>query len=95
MKPEIQKLLWRSRRGMLELATLFRQYLLAYGEQMNQKELQDFESLLELQDQTLFEAFSGKRKLDDMQHQQLFDMIKRTLLGGPGEGVGRAISKPL
>jgi len=77
MMSEIQKLMWRSRRGMLELDTLFRQYLLSYGEQMNQKELQDFESLLELQDQTLFEAFSGKRKLDNIQHQQLFDTIKQ------------------
>jgi len=77
MKPEIQKLMWRSRRGMLELDTLFRQYLLSYGEQMNQKELLNFESLLELQDQTLFEAFSGKRKLDNRQHQQLFDHIKQ------------------
>ena len=77
MKPEIQKLMWRSRRGMLELDTLFRHYLQTYGEQMNQDELLNFESLLELQDQTLFEAFSGKRKLDSMQHQQLFDHIKQ------------------
>ena len=77
MKPEIQKLLWRTRRGMLELDTLFRQYLLEYGDQMNREELQDFESLLELQDQTLFEAFSGKCMLDDKRHQQLFDSMKQ------------------
>ena len=76
MRPEIHKLLWRSRRGMLELDTLFRQYLLENGEQMNNEQLLDFESLLELQDQTLFDAFSGKCMLGDKRHQQLFDSMK-------------------
>ena len=77
MKPEIQKLLWRSRRGMLELDTLFREYLLHNGDQMDKQALAAFESLLELQDQTLFDAFSGKHSLDNAQHQQLFESLKQ------------------
>ena len=75
MKPEVHKLLWRSRRGMLELDTLFRAYLETYGDQMTMKQLGEFESLLELQDQTLFEAFSGKKLLESDSHQRLFSSV--------------------
>lgn len=75
MSQEICKLLWRSRRGMLELDILFRDYLLKYGEQLSRQQLVEFESLLELQDQTLFDAYSGQCKLDNDIQQQLMGMI--------------------
>ena len=72
MKPEVQKLLWRSRRGMLELDTLFRVYLELEGDQLDDNRLQQFSALLEYQDQDLFDAFSGKRALPDAQLDSLF-----------------------
>jgi len=71
MSPAIQKLLWRSRRGMLELDILLRGYLIQYGEKLNEQQLDLFESMLELQDQTLFDAYAGKRELENELHQQL------------------------
>ncbi|MCW8965019.1 MAG: succinate dehydrogenase assembly factor 2 [Gammaproteobacteria bacterium] len=75
MRPEVQKLLWRSRRGMLELDTLFRGYLLRHGEQMDAQQLAEFESLLELQDQTLFDAYAGKCELENHSHQLLMQSM--------------------
>lgn len=76
MKPEVQKLMWRSRRGMLELDKLFRGFLEEQGDDLSIVELQQFEQLLEYQDQDLFDAFNNNRELDDPGLQQLFQQIK-------------------
>lgn len=75
MRPEVQKLLWRSRRGMLELDMLFRNYLTAAGDALSDQQLQEFEQLLTCQDQELFDAYSGKQPLADAQLAQLFNRI--------------------
>ena len=72
MKPEVQKLLWRSRRGMLELDKLFRTYLEQHGDVLDDHQLEQFTLLLEYQDQDLFDAFSGKRSLPDEKLDRLF-----------------------
>lgn len=69
MKPEIQKLLWRSRRGMLELDTLFKGYIEERGDGMTAEQFGLLESLLEYQDQEIFDAFSGKQPLPNSQHE--------------------------
>ena len=56
---------------MLELDTLFRRYLLQHGEQLDDQQLNTLESLLELQDQTLFDAYAGKCALENAIHQRL------------------------
>ena len=76
MRPEVQKLLWRSRRGMLELDTLFRVYLEVEGDNLDDKQLQQLTQLLEYQDQDLFDAFSGKRSLPDEALDGLFHQMK-------------------
>ena len=76
MKPEVQKLLWRSRRGMLELDALFRRYLMDKGDDLSPQQLQEFEALLQYQDQELFDAFSGKVPLDDEKLNVLFNELK-------------------
>lgn len=76
LKPEVQKLLWRSRRGMLELDALFRGYLFEYGDDLTGEQLQEFEALLAYQDQDLFDAFSGKTPLTDSRHHALFEKIR-------------------
>ena len=75
MKPAVQKLLWRSRRGMLELDALFRHYLTGYGDELSAAELGLFERLLECQDQDLFDVFAGNKSLDDQALDQLFKRI--------------------
>jgi antitoxin CptB len=76
MKPEVQKLLWRSRRGMLELDKLFRNYLEQHGDVLDDHQLEQITHLLEYQDQDLFDAFSGKRPLQDETLDRLFTQIK-------------------
>ena len=56
---------------------LFGEYLQAHGNKMSEKQLLDIQRLLELQDQTLFDAFSGKARLKDEQLQRLFTYIKQ------------------
>lgn len=71
MRPEVHKLLWRSRRGMLELDTLFRGYLMRAGDGLSDAQLAAFEALLAFQDQQIFDAFSGKQPLPDKQSNKL------------------------
>jgi antitoxin CptB len=75
VRPEVQKLLWRSRRGMLELDMLFRNYLTTAGDNLSEQQLQEFEQLLSCQDQELFDAYSGKQPLPDKPMNELFSQI--------------------
>ena len=77
MTPRLEKLKWRARRGMLELDTLFSGFLARCGSQLSEEQLRNFERLLELEDQTLFDAFSGKIELENKQLDQLFTHIKQ------------------
>ncbi len=77
MKPGVQKLLWRSRRGMLELDALFRTYLTEQGEQLSEQQRMRFERLLAYQDQDLFDAFTGKTPLADPELEHYFCTIKK------------------
>ena len=77
MKPEVQKLLWRSRRGMLELDALFRTYLTEQGEQLSEQQRMRFERLLAYQDQDLFDAFTGQTPLADPELEHYFRAIKK------------------
>ena len=61
---------------MLELDTLFQEYLGRYGDQLGAAVLDDIEDLLAMQDQDLFDAFSGKQALKDNHLNELFQEIK-------------------
>ncbi len=76
MRSEVQKLLWRSRRGMLELDALFRKYLMEQGEQLSDEQLSQLGKLLAYQDQDLFDAFSGKKSLPDPALDRYFCEIR-------------------
>ncbi len=78
MKPEVRKLLWRSRRGVLELDTLFRKYLTDQSEELSDEQLAQLEKLLTYQDQDLFDAFSGKKPLADPELNRYFHTIKNS-----------------
>ena len=56
---------------------LFRNYLMMQGEHLDDEQLAEFESMLELQDQTLFDAYSGKSQLPSPSLQQLMDSMMR------------------
>lgn len=66
---------------MLELDTLFQEYLSRYGDQLDTAALDDLEGLLAMQDQDLFDAFSGKQALKDDHLDELFREIKLKISG--------------
>jgi len=70
---------------MLELDTLFHEYLSRYGEQLEDDALDDMENLLMLEDQVLLDAFSGKSVLDDMRLDALFMQIKAAISESRGK----------
>ncbi|TNF95922.1 MAG: hypothetical protein EP297_11315 [Gammaproteobacteria bacterium] len=75
MNPSLQRLYWHSRRGMLELDTLFRRYLDRHGETFDDQAIALMEALLCQQDQKLFDVFSGNSRLQDAAQQELFMRI--------------------
>ena len=83
MKPEVQRLIWRSRRGLLELDILFYEYLSHFAQAWSKQQLDQFERLLAYQDQSLFDAFCDKVPLDDPQLNALFEQVKRYPLPKP------------
>ena len=55
---------------------LFQEYILKYGDQLSEHDLDELENLLTLDDPVLFDAFSGKTKLADTGMDALFTDIK-------------------
>jgi len=56
-----KRLRWRSRRGMLELDLAFKRFLDAHLAHLNPAELDAYEKLLELPDQTLLQYLQAKQ----------------------------------
>lgn len=62
---------------MLELDSLFSEYLSVHGAGLGDADLGMIEQLLELQDQTIFDAFSGKTRLENPALQRLLQDMMR------------------
>ena len=84
MNPTTRKLLWRSRRGMLELDTLLRRYLTQNGDDFNARQSTQFEKLLGYKDRQLYDAFCGKTPLPDTELNALLGEIKRSVEADAG-----------
>jgi len=64
------RLLWRCRRGMLELDLLLQPFVEAYYDTLTSQEQAQFHELLDLQDQQLLEYLLGQEMSDspDLRH---------------------------
>ncbi len=59
---ELERARWRCRRGMLELDIVLLRFMNKHYAQLNEVELQQFEELLSLSDNELWDLIVGKKK---------------------------------
>jgi|CXWL01.1.fsa_nt_gi very-short-patch-repair endonuclease/succinate dehydrogenase flavin-adding protein (antitoxin of CptAB toxin-antitoxin module) len=72
----IERVRWRSRRGLLELDIVLGRFIESYYLQLNESELQAFEELLDMPDNSLWDMIAGKQAAVQSNHQALLEKIK-------------------
>lgn len=67
---ELERAQWRCRRGLLELDIILLRFMDKYYAQLSDTELQQFEELLSLPDNELWDLIGKKKKIkeDEVQH---------------------------
>ena len=76
MKAEINRIKWKSRRGMRELDLLFENFFKFHADKISKSELQTLHELLVYDDQSLFDFIFKDIKLGNSDHE---DFIKKYL----------------
>ena len=72
---EKNRLMWASRRGMLELDLMLQPFVEDHYDQLDQSDKQLFHELLELEDQQLFLWLVRGEKTADIKTQRIVDII--------------------
>ena len=73
---QVERLKWRSRRGLLELDLVFERYWKANGESMAEGEARVLERLLALPDNDLLDLVMGRAQARDAALAALVDKLK-------------------
>ena len=76
MKAEINRIKWKSRRGMRELDLLFENFFKFHAHKISESEFQTLRELLVYDDQSLFDFIFKDLKLGNSEHE---DFIKKYL----------------
>jgi antitoxin CptB len=71
---EVQRLKWRSRRGLLELDIIFERFWKSAGDEMTEDDAQALERLLLLPDNDLLDLVMGRAQAPD---DRLRDMVHK------------------
>ena len=74
--PSNNQLRWACRRGLLELDLLLNSYVDKVYDQLTDAEKRQFISLLDMQDQEMYEMLSGKTSPNDKQLAELLEKIR-------------------
>ena len=72
----VQRLKWRSRRGLLELDIVFERFWADTGGQMSERDLQALERLLSLPDNDLLDLVMGRGESADSDVQELVGRLR-------------------
>ena len=72
---KLKRLMWHSRRGMLELDLVLMPFLEKYYSTVSEADQALYEKLLEEEDQDLFKWFLGKEKPEDEELRHIVDVI--------------------
>ena len=73
---ELKRMLWRCRRGLLELDIMLKPFVANQYANLSEPELFVFEALLDLPDNTLWDMMSGRIEVEDAAQQALLEKIK-------------------
>lgn len=73
---EFERARWRCRRGLLELDIVLQRFMDQYYRQLNTQELEQFERLLSLPDNDLWELIAERQELTDKELQQVLTLLR-------------------
>ena len=71
------RLIWASRRGMLELDILLSNFVANEFDNLNTDQQRQYQQFLEEEDQDLFDWLLQKRCPDNPQHQSIIQLIRQ------------------
>jgi len=73
---ELDRVRWRCRRGMLELDIVLQRFVDKYYAQLNEDELQQFDTLLNLPDNDLWDMITTKKEVGDVKLQSMLQLLQ-------------------
>ncbi|MER2514594.1 MAG: succinate dehydrogenase assembly factor 2 [Nitrosomonas ureae] len=74
---EFERARWRCRRGMLELDIVLQRFMDRNYRQLDETELLQFERLLALPDNDLWDLISGKQANCDTQWRSILELLQK------------------
>ena len=72
----LERVRWRSRRGLLELDIVLGRFIESYYLQLNESEQQAFEELLDMPDNPLWDMIAGRQSATQEDQILLLEKIK-------------------
>ncbi len=72
----LERLRWRSRRGLLELDLVFDRFWAGRGSRMNEEEAAALEALLQLPDNDLLDLVMGRAEAPEAELRGVVDMLR-------------------
>ena len=73
---ELDRVRWRCRRGMLELDIVLQRFVDKYYAQLSENELQQFDTLLNLPDNDLWDMITAKKEMGDIKLQPMLRILQ-------------------
>lgn len=73
---ELDRVRWRCRRGMLELDIVLQRFVDKHYTQLNETELQKFDTLLNLPDNDLWDMITAKKEMGDIKLQPMLRLLQ-------------------
>ena len=73
---ELDRIRWRCRRGMLELDIVLQGFVDKHYMQLNKAELQQFDTLLDLPDNDLWDMITLKKEIEDIKLQPVLQLLQ-------------------
>jgi antitoxin CptB len=72
----LERVRWRSRRGLLELDIVLGRFIESHYMQLDDKEKQVFEALLDMPDNPLWDMIAGRQEAMHMEQLSLLEKIR-------------------
>ena len=73
---ELDRIRWRCRRGMLELDIVLQGFVDKYYMQLDDIELKNFDALLSLPDNDLWDMITSKKKVENIKLQPVLQLLR-------------------
>lgn len=73
---ELDRVRWRCRRGMLELDIVLQRFVDKHYAQLNENELQQFDTLLNLPDNDLWDMITAMKEVGDVKLQPMLQLLQ-------------------